>query len=71
MEHEVEVDITEATYRAEEMFGGLTVTTIKLVDFSAAIAVMVNTMAKEYKVDNMVLVEYVEKMAVAIAEEEL
>ena len=64
----VEVDITEATLRAEEMFSGLTVPTITITDFTAALAVMVNTMAEEYEVDNMTMVEYIEKIAVTIEE---
>ena len=70
MNQAIDINLTEAMFRAEEMFSGLTVEHIKLHDLAAAMAIIVNTMAKEYGVDAMLLIAEVENFATQIEEYE-
>ena len=64
----VEIDLGLAVIRAEEMLGGLSDNTLKLHDFSAAVALIIGTMSNEYDVDSMILVQEIESMLVQIEE---
>lgn len=66
MNESIEVNLTEAALRAEEMLSGMTVPTIKLHDFATAMALMVGSMSEVYGVDNMILISEIENIAVQI-----
>ena len=70
MEEVVHIDLRQATLRAEEMLTGMTVESINLYDFATAVALIIRTMSKEYEVDNMLLIQQIENIAVQIDEEE-
>lgn len=66
MNKPIEVNITEAVFRAEEMLSGLTVEYIKLHDFATAMALMVGSMSEVYEIDEMILISEIENIAVQI-----
>lgn len=70
MNKAIEIDLQQATFRAEEMLSGLTVESIKLHDLTAALALIINTMSREYGVDNMLMVSEIENFAIQIEEAE-
>ena len=68
MNKPIQIDLQQATLRAEEMLSGLTVPSIKLHDFAATIALIIGSMSEEYEIDSMLLMAEIENFAVQIFE---
>lgn len=63
---EIEIDLLEAAMKAEEMMGGLTCPSIKMHEFTASLAVLIGTMASEYEVDSMIMIQDIETIVNAL-----
>ena len=57
-----ELDLNNAMVMAEEMLCGISDNNFKLLDMSASIALIINTLAHEYEVDSMILIHDIETM---------